>query len=163
MQSVCASLVCFPSISLHIKYLFQGTQRQPSQARSNPGHKRVTVDDETPSHLLPWSQVIKRSREKAKRSKPPDAPILSRRAFCAADKRVVCEMLTENPDLTHQDVANHFGVDRSMISRVWAKKTQWLRSKHSGEHKFARKRYHTLRSLIYVRSAMHQGPAPLAD
>ena len=99
----------------------------------------ATWDNEA-LYALSWVE-IRRLKEKLRRNKAPGAPTLRRRAFCAADKKAVCEMHEANPDMSQLTIAKHFGIDRSMVSKVLSKKDQWLRSKHSDSDKFARKRY----------------------
>lgn len=96
-------------------------------------------DTQCPLSMMPLKDIMKLKRLEAKRRKPPDAPVLRRKPFCASKKKAVCEMF-EATSMSHQALADHFGVNRSMITRILNKKERWLKSKHTPGFEFARKR-----------------------
>ncbi|TFY57151.1 hypothetical protein EVJ58_g7201 [Rhodofomes roseus] len=100
-------------------------------------------ESDTPSfdpRMLTWQQLMKIRRAEAKQRRPPGEPILTRRPFYAADKKAVCELYVANPGITHQQIADQFGVHKSMVTRVLATQDQWLKSQHSPGSRFARPR-----------------------
>lgn len=99
------------------------------------------MSDPVPFHLTPWREVQKRRRAEAERNKDPGAPKRKRRPFYASTKKAVCEMHAANPSLSRQQLADHFGVDRSMITRALQEEDVFLRSRHREDLQFARRRY----------------------
>ena len=107
-------------------------------------YNRAGSQEVLPVSMMAWKDVLKEQRAKAKRNKPPNAPVLTRKAFCASQKKAVCEIFSANPTMKHHEIAKLFGVDRSMVMRVIREQEMWKRSKHTPGQDFARKRYSEL-------------------
>lgn len=61
-----------------------------------------------------------------------------RRAFHAADKKRACQMSIDDPQMTHQQIADILGVKRPSISKILMDKQRWLPTEHQEGYAFAR-------------------------
>ncbi|KAH9922416.1 uncharacterized protein B0H18DRAFT_518867 [Fomitopsis serialis] len=74
------------------------------------------------------------------RQDPHPRPRAARKPVYASDKKAICELHSSHPGITHQQIADRIGVNKTTVTRILQRKERWLRSRHVEGLKFARKR-----------------------
>ncbi|TFY57152.1 hypothetical protein EVJ58_g7200 [Rhodofomes roseus] len=97
--------------------------------------------------LLRYRELMRRERLISLAARPPDTPILPRRAFRSSDKKKVCEMALANSFMSHQELADLFNTNKSTITRTLQQRSKWLQS---DEPKIARKRLPVYKMLDHI-------------
>ncbi|KAH9922396.1 uncharacterized protein B0H18DRAFT_956282 [Fomitopsis serialis] len=115
-----------------------------------PGFASKISHDHTDVDVLNSSS--EKTEAEAMRDKPSDSTTVTRRTFYASDKKAVCEMYVAHPGITHQRVADRFGISKSMVTRILKDRDEWFMSKHADGSRFARKgEDHTILSDKMIR------------